>query len=288
MHVHLIDGSGYIYRAFYGLPPLTRPSDGMAVHAIYGYCKMLTAIIDEHAPQHMAVIMDGGRSGRTDIDPEYKANRKPRPPELIAQIDIMAKASIVHGVPSIKIDGMEADDVIASYARIISDQGGEVTIHTSDKDLMQLLTLPNVRMYDHLKKQDVTHETCVARLGVAPDQVLDYLALVGDASDNIPGVPGIGAKTAASLLQIHMTLDAIVELAQSQPAMLACKPAQAAKIAANIDLAIKSRDLAALRTVDDLPTVDGLAFFGLPYDQLIPFCETYEFAEMASRYREAA
>jgi len=288
MHVHLIDGSGYIYRAFYGLPPLTRPSDGMAIHAVYGYCKMLTAIVDEHAPQHMAVIMDGGRSGRTEIDPEYKANRKPRPPELIAQIDLMHEATTAHGIAAIKIDGMEADDVIATYARIISDMGGEVTVHTSDKDLMQLLTIDGVRMFDHLKRQDVTPEVCATRLGVTPDQVLDYLSLVGDASDNIPGVPGIGAKSAASLLQVHGTLDAIIELAQTNPPMLACKPKQAQSIADNIETAIRSRDLARLRVIDDLPEVDGMVFGGLPYDRLIPFCEAYEFAEMVGRYREAA
>ncbi len=291
MKVHLIDGSGYVFRAFYALPPLTR-SDGTAINAVYGYCQMLWDLVRERDCTHMAVIMDGGRSGREAIDANYKANRKPKPDELIAQLRMIEDATASFGVATVKIAGTEADDVIATYARQIAAQGGEAVVYSMDKDLLPLLTHDGVGIYDPLKKQIVTPAVCAERLGVTPDQVRDYLALVGDASDNIPGVPSIGAKTAAQLLQVHGDLDAILALAASDPRLLSCKPAQASKIADNREAAMISRKLVTLQTIDGLPEIDMLACIDPDPARVRAYLTEMEFnalaADVGNFYRVAA
>lgn len=280
MKAHIIDGSGYVFRAYYALPPLTR-SDGTPINAVYGYCQMLWELVRARDCTHMAVIMDGGRSGREIIDAGYKANRKPKPDELIAQLRMIEDATAAFGVATVKIAGKEADDVIATYAQQIAAGGGQATIYSQDKDLLPLLTHDGVGIYDPLKKQVVTSAVCADRLGVTPDQVRDYLALVGDASDNIPGVPGIGAKTAAQLLQVHGDLDAILALAASDPRLLSCKPAQQQKIADNTDAARVSRDLVTLQSVDDLPELDTIACRDPDHERLRAYLLKMEFNGLA-------
>lgn len=282
MHLHLIDGSGYIYRAFYALPPLLRPRDNAPVGALYGWCEMLKRMVDAGGCTHRAVILDGGRSGRQEIDPAYKAQRPPRPPELIAQIAGMEASTAAWGIHTVLQPGFEADDVIATYARAASETGHDVTIHSSDKDLLPLLTLPGVSIYDPLKKQVVTAEVCRERTGVDPHQVVDLLAMHGDASDNIPGVPGIGKKTAAELLRAHGSLDEVLRLALEMPHMLACTPARRASIASNIEAARRSLALARLQHVDGLPDIE-LAEARMPdRERLVAYLTDMEFNVMAA------
>ncbi len=278
MKTWLIDGSGYIYRSFYTLPSMTK-TDGTPVGAIYGYCEMLNKLIDGADCTHMAVVLDGGRSGREAIDAGYKANRPERPAELTTQLKMLADVSAAHSIPSIKIDGMEADDVIHSYAQEITANGGEVTIFSSDKDLLPLLSVQGVSIFDPLKKQWITPAVCAERFGVAPDQMTDYLAMVGDSSDNIPGVPKIGGKGAAKLLQDHYDLDTILDLAQRMPEHLSCGAAQRASLRDNKDLAIKSRDLVRLQTIIGLPDIDGWS--GVDAAALYAWLMDMEFALLA-------
>lgn len=283
MRLHLIDGSGYIYRAYYGLPPLTR-SDGLPVGAIYGYCEMLRRLIEARTCTHMAVILDGGRSGRQAIDPDYKTTRPPRPVDLERQLEHVVDAAAAFGVPSVRADGWEADDVIATYARQSASGGGSVTIVSSDKDLLQLLTEPGVAIYDPspTKRQFVDAAACVQRMGVPPHQVADLLALMGDASDNIPGVPSIGAKTAAALLREHGTLAEILRLASTDPmALRGVKSVQRAALTQHIEAAEVSRRLVELQHVPDLPDVGTFRCRDVDPGQLLAWLHTMEFAVLA-------
>lgn len=286
MRVHLIDGSGYVFRAFYALPPLAR-SDGQAVNALYGYCGMLGSLIRETCT-HMAVIMDGGRSGRQEIDPSYKANRAPKPPELTSQLALIQDATAAYGVASVKVAGIEADDVIATYARQISEAGSECVIYSADKDLMQLLALPGVSIYDPLKKQWVTEQVCLDRIGVTPSQVIDYLSIVGDTADNIPGMPGIGAKTAVALIQRFGSLDEVIRIAERAPSLLPCTKAYQSRVVAGINSALKSRDLVRLQHVENLPPVDGLRFVGPDKATLRAYLNSMEFNLYAHELDKAA
>lgn len=282
MHLHLIDGSGYIYRAFYALPPLARPRDNAPVGALYGWCEMLRRMVDAGGCTHRMVVLDGGRSGRNEIDPAYKAQRPPRPPELIAQLAGMEDSIAAWGIHAVRAAGYEADDVIATYARLVAEIGGDVTIHSSDKDLLPLLNIPGVSIYDPLKKQVVTPDVCRERMGVDPHQVTDLLALHGDSSDNIPGVPGIGKKTAADLLRAHGSLEDILRLAIDAPHTLACTPARRAAIASNLDAARKSLALVQLQHVDGLPDID-LAEARMPdRAALVAYLTDMEFNVMAA------
>lgn len=291
MKLHLIDGSGYIHRAFHALPPLTK-ADGTAVGALYGYCQMLNSLVEDGGYTHIAVVLDGGHSGRKDIDPDYKATRKEKAPELVAQLLAMPDATASYGVTSVKIAGYEADDVIATMAKRFAADGGDVVVYSSDKDLMQLLAEPGVGMYDPLKKQFVDEEVCRNRLGVAPHKVRDYLALVGDSADNIPGVAGIGAKGAAKLIQAHGSLHTILDIAASSPERLACRPKQAAALVSGADDALKSWALVGLQDVAGTPHHDDLA--ATPYDpiRLHAFLRDMEFNlmahELAQRFALAA
>src|SRR6185369_13781932 len=203
-HVYLIDGSGYIFRAFHALPPLTRPSDGLPVGAVHGFCQMLWKLLREskvsEAPTHIAVIFDAGRDTfRNDIYPKYKAQRPPPPDELIPQFPLIRDAVKAFNVACIELDRFEADDLIATYAKTVVDAGGDVTIVSSDKDLMQLVR-PGVTMFDGMKAKRIGRDEVVEKFGVPPEKVIDVQALAGDSIDNVPGVPGIGIKTAAELI----------------------------------------------------------------------------------------
>jgi len=208
----LIDGSGFIFRAFHALPPLTRP-DGIQVNAVLGFTNMLVKLItDMHVP-NIAVIFDAARKNfRYDIYAEYKANRSETPPELIPQFPLIREAVEAFNIPAIELEGFEADDLIATYAKLAHAKGRPVTIVSSDKDLMQLLR-DGVRMFDPMKYKYMGDEEVMAKFGVAPDKVVDVQALAGDSTDNVPGVPGIGYKTAAQLITEYGDLETLLKRA---------------------------------------------------------------------------
>jgi len=219
-HLFLVDGSAYIFRAYHALPPLTRKSDGMPIGAVAGFCNMLWKLLQEardtsvgDVPTHFAVIFDySSKTFRNDIYPEYKANRDAPPEDLRPQFGLIREATRAFNVPCIETEGYEADDLIATYAKQASDKGADVTIISSDKDLMQLLG-PRVQMYDSMKDRQIRVPEVIEKFGVTPEKMLDLQALAGDSRENIPGVPGIGPKTAAQLLDEYGTLEAILERA---------------------------------------------------------------------------
>ncbi|MDD9798073.1 MAG: DNA polymerase I, partial [Alphaproteobacteria bacterium] len=204
-HLYLVDGSTYIFRAYHALPPLTRKSDKLPVGAVAGFCNMLVKLMDDmdtqdrdikSSPTHLAVIFDAsGRSFRNDIFPDYKANRAEAPEDLVPQFPLIREAVKAFGVAQFELEGFEADDLIASYATQAAKSGARVTIVSSDKDLMQLVT-PHINMLDTMKDKHIGIEEVTEKFGVPPEKVIDVQALAGDSTDNIPGVPGIGVKTA--------------------------------------------------------------------------------------------
>lgn len=205
----LIDGSGYIFRAFYALPPITR-SDGVPVGAVYGFTKMLMGLIKENPCTHMLVLFDAKRRNfRNDIYPEYKANRKETPPELIPQFPLIRQATKAFSIPYMELEGYEADDLIATYARLATEQGFKTRVISADKDLMQLMS-PNVDIYDPMKKKLLDETDVFNKFGVSPDKIVDVQALMGDSSDNIPGAVGIGPKTAAALINEFGSVDSLL------------------------------------------------------------------------------
>ena len=212
-HVFLVDGSGFIFRAFHALPPMTRP-DGTPVNAVYGYCSMLMRLLEDTDADHIAVLFDTSRNTfRSDIYPEYKAHRPPPPEELVPQFDLIREATRAFNLPSIELPGYEADDLIATYSRQAVEAGAKVTIVSSDKDLMQLVS-DKISLLDPVKLQLQGHEAVEAKFGVSPDKVIDVQALAGDSTDNVPGVPGIGVKTAALLINEYGDLETLLARAE--------------------------------------------------------------------------
>ena len=216
-HLHLIDGSAFIFRAYHALPPLTRKSDGMPVGAVAGFCNLLwgelTASRKETAPTHIAVIFDAGsKTFRNDIYPAYKANRPELPEDLRPQFAFTRAATRAFNVPCIEVEGFEADDIIATLARRAVEAGGTATIISSDKDLMQLIG-PGVDMLDPMKNKRIGPDEVFEKFGVTPNRVVDVQSLAGDSTDNVPGAPGIGIKTASLLIQDYGDLDTLLSLA---------------------------------------------------------------------------
>ncbi len=247
----LIDGSGFIFRAFHALPPMTRP-DGTPVNAVFGFCNMLARLLREHTGSHLAVIFDAGRhTFRTRLYPAYKAQRPAPPPELVPQFALVREATEAFGVPAIDAVDWEADDLIAAYTRAAEDAGGETVIVSSDKDLMQLIR-PGVSLLDPIKQKPIGPAEVFEKFGVAPEKLIDLQALMGDAVDNVPGVPGIGPKTAAQLLGEFGDLDAVLAAA---PAMKPSKRRDA--LIENAEAARLSRQLVTLR--EDAPLSRPLA-----------------------------
>ncbi|MEP0707739.1 MAG: DNA polymerase I [Parvibaculum sp.] len=213
-HLFLVDGSGYIFRAYHALPPLTRKSDGLPIGAVAGFCNMLYKLIedtkDEFEPTHLAVIFDASsKTFRNDIYAEYKANRLAPPEDLVPQFALVRDATRAFGVPCIEKLGFEADDLIATYARLAHEAGARVTIVSSDKDLMQLVN-ERVDMLDTMKMKTIAREQVIEKFGVPPEKVVDVQALAGDSTDNVPGVPGIGIKTAAQLIAEYGDLETLL------------------------------------------------------------------------------
>jgi DNA polymerase-1 len=213
-HVYLIDGSGYIFRAFHALPPLTRPSDGLPVGAVHGFCGMLWKLLREAGelspPTHIAVVFDlSEHTFRNELYADYKAHRPDMPEDLVPQFPLIRDAVRAFNVACLEQQGYEADDLIATYAREAVEAGADVTIVSSDKDLMQLVR-PGVRMYDTMKNKVIGEEEVMERFGVPPSKVIEVQALIGDSTDNVPGVPGIGVKTAALLINEYGDLDTLL------------------------------------------------------------------------------
>ncbi|MCB2081858.1 MAG: DNA polymerase I [Hyphomicrobiales bacterium] len=211
-HLFLIDGYGYVFRAYHALPPLTRP-DGTPVGAVLGFINMLLKLrsgMKQNGQHYMAMIFDAGeKTFRNDLYPEYKANRPPAPEDLKAQFPLIHEAAEALGLPAVSRPGYEADDLIATYVRIAREKGMDVTIVSSDKDLMQLVQ-DGVLMFDAMKNRPIGEKEVMEKFGVAPERVQDVLALIGDSSDNVPGIPGIGPKTAAELIQQYGSLEGLL------------------------------------------------------------------------------
>ena len=247
----LIDGSGFLFRAFHGLPPLTRP-DGTPVNAVLGFTNMLWKLLRDNQADYFAVIFDTARKTfRNDIYPDYKAHRPPPPDELIPQFDLVRDATRAFNVPSLEMRGYEADDLIATYTRLASKAGMRVTIVSSDKDLMQLVEDDQVVLLDHFKNREIDSKGVLEKFGVEPDKVIDVQALAGDSSDNVPGVPGIGVKTAAQLINEYGDLDTLLKRAKEIK-----QPKRRQNLLEHAEMARISRDLVTLR--QDVPDIEPL------------------------------
>ncbi len=285
-HVYLIDGSGYIFRAFHALPPLTRPSDGLPVGAVHGFCAMLWKLLAEsktsEAPTHLAVIFDAGRETfRNKIYDKYKAQRPPPPEELVPQFPLIRDAVKAFNVACIEQDGFEADDLIATYARGMVKQGADVTIVSSDKDLMQLIE-PGVVMLDGMKAKKIGRDEVIEKFGVPPEKVVDVQSLAGDSVDNVPGVPGIGIKTAAELIIEYGDLDALLARATEIK-----QPKRREKLIEFADQARISRQLVQLK--DDVPlevAADRLGVHDPDPPVLLAFLQAMEFNTLSRRIAE--
>ena len=280
--IYLVDGSSYIFRAFHALPPMTRP-DGTPVNAVYGFTNMLTKLAEDTGAEYMAVLFDSARKTfRNEVYAEYKAHRPPPPEDLVPQFALIREATDACNLPSLEMPGFEADDLIATLARMAIEREFDVTIVSSDKDLMQLVGA-GVRMLDPMKNRVVGPQEVFERFGVEPGKVVDVQALAGDSTDNVPGVPGIGVKTAAQLIGEYGDLDALLARAEEirQP-----KRRQALKD--NAELARISRRLVTLRA--DVPVACGVEDFRLtPPDPgvLLPFLEKQNFRSMLDKFRAA-
>lgn len=287
-HVFLVDGSGYIFRAYHALPPLTRKSDGLPCGAVAGFCNMLWKLVREArdethknlaVPTHFAVIFDySAKTFRKDIYPAYKANRPAPPADLIPQFGLIRAATRAFNLPCIEKEGYEADDILASLALRAEEAGAEVTIISSDKDLMQLVG-PHIGLYDTMKDKAIGRAEVIDKWGVPPSMMVDFQALTGDSTDNVPGVPGIGPKTAAELLQHFGSLDAILaragEIVQKK---------RRETLQTNADKALLSRRLVELCT--NVPLEQNLdSLILLPPDgaRLIGFLKAMEFNSLTRR-----
>ena len=279
-HLYLIDGSGYIFRAYHALPPMNRP-DGTPVNAVFGFCRMLTQLLDDPEVDHVAVILDAGRTTfRSEIYPAYKAQRPEPPEDLIPQFPLIREAATAFGMPSIELPGFEADDLIATYARLAVEAGATCTIVSSDKDLMQLVR-PGVDMMDPMKMRKVGPAEVMEKFGVTPDKVVDVQALAGDSTDNVPGAPGIGIKTAALLINEFGDLETLLKRTAEIK-----QPKRRESLEQNADLIRISRKLVLLR--DDVPPPadpDSFDKHAPDPNVLLPWLELQGFKSLLARYK---
>jgi len=285
-HLYLIDGSGFIFRAYHALPPLTRKSDGLPVGAVAGFCNMLHKMLTGFGtggPTHLAVIFDySGRSFRNDLYPEYKAHRPPAPEDLVPQFPLIREATRAFGLPAVELEGYEADDLIATYARQAAAAGATVTVVSSDKDLMQLVG-GGIDMLDPMKNRAIGPDQVREKFGVGPERVVDVQALAGDSTDNVPGAPGIGVKTAALLIGEYGDLDTLLEHAAEIR-----QPKRRQSLIENVDQIRLSRELVLLR--DDVPGLEPLGGFATHEpdpETLLGFLARMEFRTMTNRLAEA-
>ncbi|MBC8307876.1 MAG: DNA polymerase I [Pelagibacterales bacterium] len=284
-HFYLIDGSGYIFRAYYALPPLTRKSDGLPTGAVNGFCNMLFKLLEDsksennlQKPTHFAVIFDAARKTfRNEIYSDYKANRSDPPEDLAPQFEYIRKSVIAFNLPSVDLINYEADDLIATYTQQILEKGAKVTIVSSDKDLMQLYK-KDVRIFDPMKNKFITPEDINNKFGVDPKKVIDVQALAGDSSDNVPGVPGIGVKTAAELINKYGTLEKLLDKAHEIK-----QNKRRETLIENKDKAIISKKLVTLKK--DAPIKKNIEEFKLQEidkDKLYKFLREMEFNRLLS------
>ena len=284
-HYYLIDGSGYIFRAYYALPPLSRKSDGLPTGAVSGFCSMLFKLLEDsksnqnlQKPSHFAVIFDSARKTfRNEIYKDYKANRSEPPDDLAPQFDYIRKSVLAFNLPSVELINYEADDLIATYVDKILEKGSKVTIVSSDKDLMQLYR-KDVRIFDPMKNKFISEEDIEKKFGVDANKVIDVQALAGDSSDNVPGVPGIGVKTAAELINkygnLEKLLKSIHEIKQNK---------RRETLIENKDKAVISKKLVTLK--NDAPVKQNLEDFKLKEidkEKLYKFLREMEFNRLLS------
>ncbi len=284
-HFYLIDGSGYIFRAYYALPPLTRKSDGLPTGAVSGFCSMLFKLLEDskskenlQKPTHFAVIFDSARKTfRNEIYSDYKANRSDPPDDLAPQFEYIRKSVLAFNLPSVELINYEADDLIATYTDKILKEGAKVTIVSSDKDLMQLYK-KNVRIFDPMKNKFISKEDVQNKFGVDSSKVIDVQALAGDSSDNVPGVPGIGVKTAAELINKYGNLEKLLKSANEIK-----QNKRRETLIENKDKAIISKKLVTLK--HDAPIDKDLSEFLLEEvdkDKLYKFLREMEFNRLLS------
>jgi DNA polymerase-1 len=276
--IYLVDGSGYIFRAYHALPPMNR-ADGTPTNAVYGFCNMLMKLMHDAEADHIAVIFDAARKNfRNDIYEDYKANRDAPPEDLIPQFALIRQAVEAFNLKPIEMEGFEADDLIATYARQARERGAEVTIVSSDKDLMQLVG-EGVSMLDPMKNRKIGPDEVMEKFGVSPDKVVDVQSLAGDSVDNVPGVPGIGVKTAAQLINEYGDLDTLLaraeEIKQPKRRQNLIEHAEAARI---------SRELVRLRNdVEVTQDLDGFLMVEPEADVLLPFLEEMNFRSLYTK-----
>ena len=282
-HLHLVDGSAFIFRAYHALPPLTRKSDGLPIGAVAGFCNMLFKQVEDNkgadAPTHVAVIFDySGKSFRNEIYPLYKANRPPAPEDLVPQFPLTRDATRAFNIACIEKEGFEADDIIATYARQARELGGRVTIISSDKDLMQLVG-GGVEMLDAMKNKRIGIEGVEEKFGVGPDRVVDVQALAGDSVDNVPGAPGIGIKTAALLINEYGDLDTLLARAEEIK-----QPKRRETLIEKAEQIRMSRVLVTLdENVPDLEPLEALELRDPDPEALLPFLAAMEFRSLTKR-----
>ena len=288
-HLFLIDGSGYIFRAYYALPPLTRKSDGLPVGAVSGFCNMLYSFLEKaksgnsmDTPTHLAVIFDSARKNfRNDIYKDYKGNRSDAPDDLVPQFDYIRKAVKAFNLPSIELLNYEADDLIATYKSEAKKKKIKLTIVSSDKDLMQLVDSETF-MLDTMKDRHIGINEVKEKFGVLPDKVIDVQSLAGDSVDNIPGVPGIGIKTAAELINQFGSLDKLLEKAETIK-----QPKRRQALLENKDKALISRKLVTLK--NDVPvkeTIDDFVLKSLDKEKIFNFLDEMEFSKIKKRIEQ--
>ena len=281
-HLYLVDGSGFIFRAFHALPPMTRP-DGTPVNAVFGFTRMLMKLLKDTEADHIAVVFDAARRNfRNDIYPDYKGHRPDAPEELVPQFPLIREASEAFNLHTIEIEGYEADDIIATYAKQAVARGADVTIVSSDKDLMQLVN-DKVKMFDEMKNRRIGAAEVMERFGVGPDKVVEVQALAGDSVDNVPGVPGIGVKTAAQLINEYGDLETLLARAGEIK-----QPKRRENLIENAELARISLQLVRLK--DDVPVdlpADALDIPPRDLNKLVPWLVTQGFDSILAELRSA-
>src|SRR5215218_2980356 len=292
-HVFLVDGSGYIFRAYHALPPLNRKSDGLQVNAVLGFCNMLWKLMrdmkPEEKPTHLAVIFDKSeKTFRNTLYAAYKAHRPDAPADLIPQFPLIREAVRAFDIPCLEMLGFEADDLIATYAREACAVGANVTIVSSDKDLMQLVN-DCVIMYDTMKDKKIGVAEVIEKFGVPPNKVIEVQSLIGDSTDNVPGVPGIGVKTAAQLIGEYGDLETLLaragEIKQEKRRQLLQEHAETARISKQLVLL---DDQVELECPLDRLCLDGAACLeGGDPRGLVAFLKAMEFTTLTKRVAEA-
>ena len=287
-HVFLVDGSGYIFRAYHALPPITRKSDGLQLNAVFGFCNMLWKLLRDmkadDKPTHLAVVFDKSeKTFRTEMYKEYKAHRPDPPHDLIPQFKFIREAVAAFDLPCLEQNGFEADDLIATYARLASEAGATTSIVSSDKDLMQLVS-DSVTMFDTMKDKRIGRDEVIEKFGVPPEKVIEVQALIGDSTDNVPGVPGIGVKTAAQLIGEYGDLETLLKRANEIK-----QDKRRQTLLDNADAARLSKKLVTLDTDVKLDVPIGdLAVHEPDYKHLIAFLKAMEFSSLTRRVAEFA